>query len=237
MKIIKFDTQNGIYNFQLDELEADLHAHPIVEVILALEGDFSVETTDSQYSALNFLLIDANVKHRVFSKECKVQMLMLESNNSLLAEFLKVYDLKEENGLFIPGDNFDETDFLKAILTFVEEHNLRKTEEERVEACLQLFQNENLEYKEMIQVLTSKVFLSESRLSHLFKETIGISLKKYLVWSRLKKVIDLMLKENKSLLEAGNSVGFYDQAHLSKSFKSTLGISPSKAYNSRNLQV
>lgn len=237
MKIIKFDTQNGVYHFQLDELSSDLHAHPMVEIIYALEGDFSLETENTRQSALNFVLINTNIKHRVFSEKCEVQMLMLECNNILLSSFLKNYDLKEENGIFTVGDKLNEVQFFSEISTFVKENNLRKTEDERVEACLQLFQKENLEYKEMIQFLTAKVFLSESRLSHVFKENIGISLKKYLVWSRLKKVVDLMLKDNKSLLEAGNMVGFYDQAHLSKSFKSILGISPSKAYNSRNLQV
>lgn len=237
MKIICFDTKNGIYNFCLNELNSNLHAHPTIEIIIAEKGNFSLETIDAHHINLDFIIINSNVKHRVFSESCEVKMLMLESNNFLFFNFLKDYDLEEKSGIFTAKKDLNTADFFKEAVAFSEANNLAKVGEERVETCLQLFRNENLEYREMIHVLTSKTFLSESRLSHIFKEHIGISLKKYLVWSRLKKVVDLMLNEKLSLLEAGNAVGFYDQAHLSKSFKNILGISPSKAYNSRTVQV
>jgi len=237
MKIVTFDTQKGIYNFCLDELNSDLHAHPTVEIILASQGQFSIETKDEVLTKIDLVIIDSNVKHRVSSKDCELRLLMLESHNNLLFDFIQQFDFKEKNGLFTAETEIDKTKMFEQILAFAVENDLQKTEDDRVEACLQLFQAENLEYLEMLQILKSKVFLSESRLSHIFKKEVGVSLKKYLVWSRLKKVVDLMLNEERSLLEAGNAVGFYDQAHLSKSFKNILGISPSKAYNSRTIQV
>ena len=80
------------------------------------------------------------------------------------------------------------------------------------------------------------MFLSDSRLSHLFKEHIGISIKKYLIWNKLRKAINLYLSESTNLTDVSIQSGFFDQAHLSNSFKKVLGVSPSKVYNSRILQ-
>ena len=88
----------------------------------------------------------------------------------------------------------------------------------------------------MMRSLQAETHLSESRLSHLFKEEMGLSLKKYLVWSRLRETIQYVLSEEISLYEAGLRSGFFDQAHLSRAFKQMLGLSPSKVYNSRMIQ-
>lgn len=237
MKVITFDIKRGIYNFILDELETEFHAHPAVEIIIAKKGLFSIETPDEMIPDLDFVIIDSNLKHRVFSKNCHVQLLMFESYNSLFFDFLKQKGIELEDGIFVRTNGENNSEFFNEMLSFGDENNLKEVAEVRTEICLKTFETENLEYQKMLEILKSKVFLSESRLSHVFKKEIGVSLKKYLVWNRLKKVVSLVLNENYSLIEASNEVGFYDQAHLSKSFKNILGISPSKAYNSRTLQV
>ncbi|WP_299440852.1 AraC family transcriptional regulator [uncultured Aquimarina sp.] len=141
------------------------------------------------------------------------------------------------NGIYIPKIDTNKKDLLNEIKSFAFNNNLKKADDDRIQKCLEILEAENLDYDKVISVLTSKVFLSESRLSHLFKEHIGISIKKYLVWSKLKKAIHAVLNENISLTEASLEVGFYDQAHLSNAFKNVLGIAPSKAYNSRILQL
>jgi AraC-like DNA-binding protein len=88
-----------------------------------------------------------------------------------------------------------------------------------------------------MKTLQGVVFLSESRLSHLFKENIGISLKKYLLWNKLKKTVKQHLTEKEDLFTSLIKAGFYDQPHFSKAFKTMLGVKPTKAYNSRTLQV
>ncbi len=78
--------------------------------------------------------------------------------------------------------------------------------------------------------------LSESRISHVFKNEVGTSLKKYLVWSKLKRTFELVINGKMNMFEASLESGFYDQAHLSKAFKQMFGVKPSKTYNSRTIQ-
>jgi methylphosphotriester-DNA--protein-cysteine methyltransferase len=69
------------------------------------------------------------------------------------------------------------------------------------------------------------------------KSSIGISLKKYLIWSKLKSTIKNHLENNDDLFSALIKSGFYDQPHFSKNFKCMLGVKPSKVYKSRIIQV
>lgn len=233
---MEFDVEMGVYRFELGDFKTQLHAHPAIEIILAVKGKFVLETNGKTYANIGFAIIDANVSHKVISEKCEVKILMLEYKPALLHAFLLQHDIQLINGIFLNQATSKEVELFNQLLQLSSRSALLKTDNKRIQACLDYFNQEGLEYKQMLQLLKSKVHLSESRLSHLFKEEMGISLKKYLVWSRLKKAIQLVIKEKINLYDAAMRSGFYDQAHLSKAFKEMLGLSPSEVYNSRMLQ-
>ncbi|AWZ01297.1 MAG: AraC family transcriptional regulator [Rhodobiaceae bacterium] len=70
------------------------------------------------------------------------------------------------------------------------------------------------------------VGLSGSRLRHLFKEQVGMSPSKYLLWLKLQRAVRYLDKE-RSLTGAAYAGGFSDSAHLARTFRGTFGISPS----------
>lgn len=237
MKIIAFNIKKGIYHFELNDLKAEFHAHPAVEVINAVNGKFSVKTSDAIAADITFAIIDSNVKHQVISDNSCVQLLMIESHNPLLYNFMNQFGVDFKGGIFTERAHDKKSKLFKGILAFCADNPLKKVNDERVERCLRHFETESPGYHQMVHALKSEVHLSESRLAHIFKDKIGVSLKKYLVWSKLKKAIYLILNEDLNLLEASFQSGFYDQAHLSNAFKKVLGISPSKVYNSRTIQL
>ncbi len=236
MKIYDFDIQKGIYSFEFNDLNTESHSHPVTEIIIAIEGTFTVGIHNQKSENLVFAIIDSNIKHQVFSQSCVVKILMVESNNQELLEFLKKLGIKLSHGYFLKEEFIQKENLFQDIKLFTQKNNLKDPTDERIKKCIAIIENEEIEYATLINSLTSKVFLSESRLSHLFKEQLGVSLKKYLVWSKLRKAIHLYLRENKNLTETSIQNGFFDQAHFSNSFKNVLGVSPSKAYNSRIVQ-
>ncbi|MEW7292707.1 helix-turn-helix domain-containing protein [Aquimarina sp. 2304DJ70-9] len=236
MNVLDFDIKKGIYKFEIDDLNSDHHSHPVVEIIMASNGFFSLESGNQKEENVAFAIIDSNTKHKVISENCTATLLMVEGYNELLSTFLNQLGIELNNGVFINKDNSQNSKLFKEIELFATRRDLKQIKDERIQKCLEILENDELEYDTMISTLRSKVFLSESRLSHLFKESIGISIKKYLVWSKLKKAIHLVLNEGVTLTEASLQSGFFDQAHLSNAFKNVLGITPSKAYNSRTLQ-
>ncbi len=74
--------------------------------------------------------------------------------------------------------------------------------------------------------LAQRIFLSEDRFLHLFKEETGMPLRQYILWQRMGLAFHLFM-EGKSLKEASFEAGFSDPAHYSRSFSQVYGIAPS----------
>lgn len=67
------------------------------------------------------------------------------------------------------------------------------------------------------------VYLSPSRLRHLFVEQIGLAFRTYLLWLRLVRAVQIY-SEGESLTEAAHAAGFSDSAHFSRIFRRTFGL-------------
>lgn len=69
-------------------------------------------------------------------------------------------------------------------------------------------------------------FLSPSRFAHLFRAHMGIPIRRYLLWLRLRGAVEGMAR-GASLTEAAHAAGFADSAHFSRTFRRMLGFTPS----------
>lgn len=68
--------------------------------------------------------------------------------------------------------------------------------------------------------------LSPSRLAHLFREQLGVPLRRYALELRLRRAL-LQVARDPSLTRAAHDSGFADSAHLSRTFRRMIGLSPS----------
>lgn len=69
--------------------------------------------------------------------------------------------------------------------------------------------------------------LSPSRFTHLFRQQTGMSVSRYLLWSRLLAAIDAVA-QGASTTAAAHQAGFADLAHMSRNFSGTFGVVPSE---------
>jgi len=74
--------------------------------------------------------------------------------------------------------------------------------------------------------VASHVFLSPSRLRHLFAEQTGMALPPYILWRRFLRIWDLMMS-GESLSTAAHAAGFADAAHLTRTSRRMFGFAPS----------
>ncbi|MCR9141850.1 MAG: helix-turn-helix transcriptional regulator [bacterium] len=74
--------------------------------------------------------------------------------------------------------------------------------------------------------LAASVDLSTERFRRLFKSEMGLTVRRYLLWLRIRRA-GAAVTTGVSLTEAAHAVGFYDSAHLSRSCKEFLGFPPS----------
>ena len=77
------------------------------------------------------------------------------------------------------------------------------------------------------QTFADIVFLSPSRLASLFKQQTGSSLSKYLLWTRLRQAIYLILSdESRTLTDVAYDTGFYDLPQFNKYMYEMFGMPP-----------
>ena len=74
--------------------------------------------------------------------------------------------------------------------------------------------------------------VSESWLSHRFGVDIGIPLRRYILWRRLRTAIQAAMSGN-TLTEAAHKAGFSDSAHLTRTFRESFGVAPSFLFGQR----
>jgi AraC-like DNA-binding protein len=82
------------------------------------------------------------------------------------------------------------------------------------------------------QYLAAQVGLSESRLLQLFKDTLGVPIRRYRQWHRLF-VTAVGVTRGLSLTAAALEAGFTDSAHFNHTFRSILGTTPSAMFSPR----
>lgn len=80
--------------------------------------------------------------------------------------------------------------------------------------------------------LSKRVGLSPGRFRHLFYENIGISLKRFLMYLKIRRAADCFAS-GKNLVQASIAGGFADAAHFSRSFRIACGQKPSNILLSR----
>lgn len=80
-----------------------------------------------------------------------------------------------------------------------------------------------------VSELAAAVGLSPGRLSHLWKAEVGIALRRYILWLRLRHVIG-RITIGDSLTDAAHDAGFADSAHLSRTFSSMFGLPLSRLF-------
>jgi AraC family transcriptional regulator len=94
-----------------------------------------------------------------------------------------------------------------------------------------------LELAQPVEFLAQAVHLSPSRLRHLFKRQLGLSIQRYLLWQRLLTALQ-NCAQGHSLTWAAYEAGFADLAHLTRVFRHSFGLKPSEILkNSHSVQV
>jgi AraC-like DNA-binding protein len=86
------------------------------------------------------------------------------------------------------------------------------------------------------QELGEQVELSEGRLIHLFSEQVGVPLRRYVLWLRIRHIV-FCLAIGKNLTDAAHEAGFADSAHLTRVFRSMFGLAPSQILRSEGVTI
>ena len=91
---------------------------------------------------------------------------------------------------------------------------------------IQRYIDEHLNQKLTVGSLAQSFFLSESYLSHAFKNWTGFSPQRYLILNRLSLAKELLASSGSSIEEIASRCGFATTSHFISTFRKELGITP-----------
>ncbi len=103
------------------------------------------------------------------------------------------------------------------------------TFDKRVSEILSYIKKQKCIQPSMVDELSRNVFLSKSRLSHIFKKETGMTLHSFLALEKLKKT-SKYINEGMNITEASIAAGFDSPSHCAATCKRMFGISLREVY-------
>jgi AraC-like DNA-binding protein len=217
--------------------DAAVHAHHAIQITASLSGELAL-STESETLREPILAVKADAPHR-FEAHGLLAFLFVEPESrvgralttSLFRERpLVALDVAQTSGLFSPfaaafEDDLDKDDLLRLGRAVVEQlvpGTQAQLPDPRIQKIID-YAAAHLDEPLSLEIASRGIYLSPSRLRHLFVEQTGLAFKTYVLWLRLVRAVQAY-SEGGSLTEAAHEAGFSDSAHFSRIFKRTFGL-------------
>ena len=232
----------------------DVHAHHAVQICIGLDKNISVQNYRTKMIHTGHcIVIFEDVPHKLFAQAGLIVVIYLEPEDRQNQQFLTALRQARSDGInTLPLKGKDLGSISQQLFTDVDIEKLWKTvneaiglvyspspsprpEDKRVRAVIDIIASQRGCAIDMA-FLSSKVFLSPSRLTHLFKQEVGIPISRFIVWWRVRAAIE-QLSKSATLTEAAHASGFSDLPHMSKTFKQLFGFAPSSLFKPHTIKI
>lgn len=240
--------------FATDRMQTEFHEHYAATVAIGLKENLTIETGNGigEYRAA---LVTPNTNHRTLSAGVKMIAFILDPEvldfqsivhhsvqNQIIALDFEIFRslLPELWDLYYGQIDSDQAHAIQ--LKILKCLNPGSAPEEKLDSRVQKvarrIRNE-LPDRIRLDDLAQEFSISEDRLMRLFKESLGLPMRRYLLWVRLTEAARFLM-EGMNLTDAAHAAGFSDSAHFSRTFKENFGFVPSQFFGqwrSVNLMV
>ena len=221
-----------------NSIDADCHRHWLLQMFLCSQKEMNIEVNGQRISC-GAILVNTDTPH-TFNAEGEPHFTILidpatelgrATRGLLMNHPFYVFPHEEtvdmqqnfQNAL-IQKNHDDIFSFAQSIISQFSYSDGRDLDE-RINKVLGLLDDCAHEDEfHQIKYFSEKTYLSESRLSHLFKEETGIPLKSYIVLHKLQKAYESIFN-GESITMAALSAGFDSSSHLAYTNKMMTGMS------------
>lgn len=232
-----------------DYSDPELHKHFAKHLIISLEDEINCKIEEKSISCSG-ILINSNVMHTIDSKNQQMLVFLFDETSDIAEEFQEQYFVDKQFAI-LQKEKVKE--IVKIWSKFIEVkkeniiHAYKKAFKEIMEVCnikVKVVLNKDDRIKSVVEYLNcidsisdgtldelaGHVFLSKSRLSHLFKEQVGISLNQFLVIEKMRKTYEY-LNKGYNITDAAIKAGFNNSSHFANTNKSMLGLTANELKN------
>lgn len=219
-----------------NHLNADTHSHLMLQLFVGVDDCVEIIINDIQIKC-DVIVVNKNVAHS-FSTKGKVYFSSIIDPTSVYGKEL-VDKMGKRGFLIYKQINKDELckqvkellhsinveqykHFYKYLLNCLELSMYKHTYDERISSIFQLLDTCKCN-DHSIKYLADTVFLSSSRLSHLFKEQTGIPLKSYILLHQIERAFGELFS-GKNITQASMIAGFDSPSHFASTVKKMMGM-------------
>lgn len=220
-----------------NQVNSTEHAHCVLQAFLSLDDPLQVTVGNKQISG-KCVIVNKNARH-IFSCDKKIRLsILIEPSSSFAKELIKKFDgdyliyndglegiQQKSSALVNTSDKQLYIDFIQDFKKYLAIESNAKVLDERIVELLGILQNCDC-FDHTIESFASSVSLSSSRLSHLFREQIGVPLKSYILFHQLEKAFTALLSGT-SITDAAMLAGFDSPSHFASTVKKWMGMSVS----------
>jgi AraC-like DNA-binding protein len=201
------------------------HAHHSVQVAVAHRGTFVVEDRKGRQRRTNAAIVPADQQHAFSAVGAWGLVAHVEPESALGAELTELVEDPSHAGAWRHAGHAlrDHGAYGEGRLRFSGETARRL--HPGVVAARTRIQAELDSSPLRLRDVAAAVHLSESRLSHLFAQDLGIKLRAYVRWLRLLRAT-AAVAQGRTLTEAAHLAGFTDSSHLTRTCRRTFGGPP-----------
>lgn len=211
----------------------DPHSHLAMHFIAGLEGKIHCDVQGDSFDA-EAVFIASDVVHTAYAETGDMLVFLFDAAGSIAKEaerkylrgkpYCRIPPETAENIREICRENTpDDSDkLITALLGLDVSGNL--PHDGRITEVLEYLRALDEIPEDITAQLCGRVCLSPSRLSHLFKENVGISLHRYLAMDKMRKGY-IHFQKYGSITEASMRAGFDSPSHFAATCKRMFGIS------------
>ena len=232
----------GQFLFVGQALNTHIHDHHAVQLVISLDTPFRMRVGKDEWHPSRGVLIAPDQPHECLADASTVLFLNLDPASTAARRLVRrpmgpggFADLPEP--VLAPllaalPPLLPRPDSCAAVLAVLNTFFDRLTDaaespplDDRIRKVQSRLATELLE-PPALAALADEACLSPGRLVHLFKQQVGIPIRKYVLWQRLLRAIGHLTRGD-NLTEAAHGAGFADSAHFSRTFTRMFGLSPS----------
>lgn len=213
----------------------DMHSHLASHILLATEGRLHCRINEHEVLCYG-ICIASDVSHTAYAEGGSMLMFLFDETSDHAKGL-------EDN--FLKGNDFVvvEENLVEKMrqIWYEDQSDLRAVDEKILKLCGMEKEREKEYDKRVIKIfhivhemetidsdvmeqICNSVFLSKSRVSHLFKENVGIPLNRYLVLEKMRKAYEYF-SQSGNITEAALKAGFDSSSHYAATCKRMFGIS------------
>ena len=255
--LTNFSKKDVLYISSTDidaDFKASYHSHPNLEILLITKGSGKIFTTHKQIPIKegSVVIINSNSNHYEFSNtSCSFYAIGIDNSNAYLKETFRkkiiYFDLDKDefskmnklyNLIFDEGQSNIEDPIidncLDAILTVIRrnseiifKHKINDNFSPIVATAKDIIDNyyfSNL----TLEDIASRLSISVSRLAHMFKKEVGMTLIDYKLLSQITESYNLLELTDMPIISIASAVGFNNSAYFTKVFKRWAAMTPKR---------